>query len=560
MRAILLAVFLLLVPASADAQSGQRKAALIIANGAYAATTQLANPASDGRLVAAAARKAGFDVTLVGDLSNAAFQRALRDFRTKSDGAQVAMVYYAGHGIEGAGKNWLIPVDAELKSDLDLPYEAMDLDRVMESISGAQVRMVVLDACRNNPFGRSWRSSTRAVQRGLAGMEVDDVLVIYAAAPGQTASDGDGANSPFATSLARRLIEPDLPIQLLGGAVRDDVLSATGGSQRPFVSASITGTPIYLVPRAGPGQPYAAVAPPTTDRATLDALTWQGALGAQSVAAFEEYKLQFPNGRFVKLADQNIARLGTVTSQPVSAAPTSATEPTAIVRGYLGLQVQPLSDDVAASLGLPASRGELVQGVEPGQGAATAGLASGDVVVRVDGKEVSPDQTLPFIVANTAPGKRITIEVFRGGRRLAVDALVGTRPSEADLARRETANAAQQPAVAASATVDAPIGDGVIQRALGFAVVGMTPQFAMELGRPDSVGVAITGVDKASDAGAKGLARGDVILSANNAAVANPQELEAALRAAQGSGRSALLLSVSRGSRPPVFLAVKLRQ
>jgi hypothetical protein len=111
--------------------------------------------------------------------------------------------------------------------------------------------MVILDACRNNPFGRSWRSGTRAVSRGLGDIEVDDVLVIYAAAPGQTANDGDGRNSPFATSFAQRLVQPDLPIQLLGGSVRDDVLASTGGSQRPFVSASITGTPVYLVPRTG---------------------------------------------------------------------------------------------------------------------------------------------------------------------------------------------------------------------------------------------------------------------------------------------------------------------
>ena len=212
------------------------------------------------------------------------------------------------------------------KSDLDLPYEAIDLDRVMESISGAQVRMVVLDACRNNPFGRSWRSSTRAVTRGLGGLEVDDVLVIYAAAPGQTASDGDGANSPFATSLARRLVEPDLPVQLLGGAVRDDVLAATGGTQRPFVSASITGTPIYLVARTA-AQPAAVVAAPSQsnfDEATLDALGWQGALGAQSAAAFEEYKAQFPKGRFVRLADQNIAKLRGVEAKP--AAPPSVVQ------------------------------------------------------------------------------------------------------------------------------------------------------------------------------------------------------------------------------------------
>jgi uncharacterized caspase-like protein len=287
---------LFLLGTAASAESSGRKVALIIANGKYTNTSMLVNPGNDAKLVAESAKRAGFEtVTLVNDLSLAQFQRALRDFREKASGAQVAMVYYA----------------------LDLPYEAIDLERVLESVSGAQVRMIVLDACRNNPFGRSWRSATRAVNRGLSGVEMDDFLVIYAAAPGQTASDGDGANSPFATSLARRLTQADLPLQLLGGTVRDDVLAATKGTQRPFVSASITGTPVYLVPRSvaaaanAPAQVAASV-----DEATLDALAWQGALGANSEDAFREYQSQFPKGRFVKLANQNITRINQSTPAP----------------------------------------------------------------------------------------------------------------------------------------------------------------------------------------------------------------------------------------------------
>jgi uncharacterized caspase-like protein len=302
----------------AATESANRKVALIIANGNYANTSTLTNPTNDARLVADSAKRAGFEtVTLATNLSLAQFQRTLRDFREKATGAQVAMVYYAGHGIEGSGKNWLIPVDAALNSDLDLPYEAIDLERVLESVSGAKVRMIVLDACRNNPFGRSWRSATRAVNRGLSGVEVDDVLVIYAAAPGQTASDGDGANSPFATSLAKRLTQADLPLQLLGGTVRDDVLASTGGVQRPFVSASITGTPVYLVPRsAAPVSQAPAQVAASVDEATLDALAWQGALGANSADAFVEYKSQFPKGRFVRLADQNITRINQTAPAP----------------------------------------------------------------------------------------------------------------------------------------------------------------------------------------------------------------------------------------------------
>jgi uncharacterized caspase-like protein len=291
----------LLVPTVAEA----RKVALIIGNGDYANTSRLVNPANDIRIIAASARQAGFDeVTIAADLAVNDFQKAMRDFRAKADGAEVAMVYYAGHGIEAQGKNWLIPTDAQLKSDLDLPYEAINLDRLMESVSGAQIRMVVLDSCRNNPFGRSWRSGTRAVVNGLAGVEADDVLVIFAAAPGQTAADGTSGNSPFATSLAKRLPQPDMPVQLLGGLIRDDVLKATGGSQRPFVSASITGTPVYLVPRTAP-----ASAPASGNRSGLEELLWKGAMAENSVRAFSAYLAEFPAGKYAAQAGENIARL-----------------------------------------------------------------------------------------------------------------------------------------------------------------------------------------------------------------------------------------------------------
>lgn len=307
---VILTACFLLAPTDAEA----RKVALIIGNSDYANTSHLVNPANDIKLVAASARAAGFDdVTVAPDLAVNEFQKAMRDFRLKAEGAEVAMVYYAGHGIEAQGKNWLIPTDAQLKSDLDLPYEAINLDRLMESVSGAQIRMVILDSCRNNPFGRTWRSGTRAVQTGLAGVEADDVLVIFAAGPGQTAADGTGANSPFATSLAKRLPQPDLPVQLLGGAIRDDVLAATGGQQRPFVSASITGTPVYLVPRPG-----------AANRSAMEELMWKGAVADNSISAFKSYLTEFPSGKYAALANGGIARL---TRDPKAPAPTMAAAP-----------------------------------------------------------------------------------------------------------------------------------------------------------------------------------------------------------------------------------------
>ena len=306
-----------------------KRVALVIGNSSYVNTSSLPNPVNDANIVADSARKAGFDDVIVAlDLTINSFQRELRTFREKANGADVAMIYYAGHGMEGQGKNWLLPIDAELKTAFDLPYESINIERMMESVSGARIRMVVLDACRNNPFGNSWASGTRAVTRGLAGFDADGVLVIYAAAPGQTATDGSGFNSPFAKALAKRLPQPDLPLQMLGGAIRDDVLAATGGNQRPFVSASITGTPVYLVrptptkPKpeqvaiAGTRSPAASLS--TANRSTMDALMWRGANAAGSLTAYQAYIKEFPTGLFADLANKNIAQLRGSTGGVVS--------------------------------------------------------------------------------------------------------------------------------------------------------------------------------------------------------------------------------------------------
>jgi len=252
LRKWLFVVLALALPAAAHAGT---RVALVVGNGTYAAAGQLANPLSDARLVGHALRQTGFEVVPMNNATVAQMRAALSSFRQKAQGAEVALVYFAGHGIEANGRNWLLPVDARLASDYDLGFEAIDLDQVLGALTGAQKRIVVLDACRNNPFGQAWKAGSRAVTRGLGRVEVDDVLVMFAAAPGSTASDGTGGNSPFARSLVQRLVQPGLMLQVLPGKVRDDVVAATGGEQKPFVSASISGEEYYLVPGSAPARP-----------------------------------------------------------------------------------------------------------------------------------------------------------------------------------------------------------------------------------------------------------------------------------------------------------------
>jgi serine protease Do len=232
----------------------------------------------------------------------------------------------------------------------------------------------------------------------------------------------------------------------------------------------------------------------------------------------------------------------------------------AIERGYLGVRIQPLSDDLAASLGLARNRGEFVQAVEPGQAAANAGIQSGDVVVRVDGKEVTREQTLSYLVANTAPGTVIPIELIRNGKRMTVRARVASRPSEEELQRQVFDPDDAQGANPFGLQQPQTPGQGVIERSLGISAIPLTPQIAGQIGASaDTRGVVITAVDPNSDAGQKGLTRGDIVLSANYRSVETLAALEEAIRAARSSGRDAILLRVQRRGQPAAYVPIRLR-
>lgn len=233
----------------------ERRIALVIGNSSYQAVSALPNPAKDAELVGEAMRRAGIDTTVVRDLDRAGMVNALKAFAEKADAADWAMIYYAGHGIEVAGTNYLIPVDARLRNERDIQDEAVTLQRLLSATEGAhKLRLVVLDACRNNPFAQQMKmaSATRAVSRGLARVEPGSgTLVVYAAKEGTTADDGDGVNSPFAASFARRVAEPGVEINMTFRLIRQDVMTATGNHQEPFTYGALPPEALYF---AGIGQ------------------------------------------------------------------------------------------------------------------------------------------------------------------------------------------------------------------------------------------------------------------------------------------------------------------
>jgi serine protease Do len=226
-----------------------------------------------------------------------------------------------------------------------------------------------------------------------------------------------------------------------------------------------------------------------------------------------------------------------------------------IQRGYLGVGIQPLDEGSADALGLPKNRGELISRVEPGEGADKAGIKQGDVVVKVAGREVTPDATLSYLVANQKVGARVPMEIIRDGKRQTVNATIGQRPSEERLAA--IGNQDQQGMDPEDEQQSAQAAKGT----LGLAVMPLTPDIARRLGLQTAVrGVVVGSVDPNSDAAAKGLQRGDVILTANSRPTLTPADIATAANSAKAAGRSNVLLQVQRGNGPARFLAVKIAQ
>ncbi|MDF0498684.1 caspase family protein [Bradyrhizobium yuanmingense] len=287
----------------------EKRVALIMGNSAYKNVARLANPANDATLVGGMFRKAGFDtVDIKLDLNGSEMRRALRDFGGKARDAGVAVVYYAGHGIELDGVNYLIPTDATLETDSDVLDETIALDRALFAVEPAkQLRLIILDACRDNPFAKTMKRTiaSRAIGRGLAKVEPTspNTMIAFAAKAGSTASDGDSKNSPFAAALVERLPTPGLDLRKAFGFVRDDVLKNTGYKQEPFVYGSLGGDDVALVP----AKPVATgpQANPDSDIRRDYELALQ--LGTRDV--WTAFLNRYPSGFYTDLAKAQLNRI-----------------------------------------------------------------------------------------------------------------------------------------------------------------------------------------------------------------------------------------------------------
>lgn len=308
--------------------SAERRMALVIGNADYA-VGPLANPVNDAVLIAQALEDAGFELTRHTDLGYRALQRAVIEFARLLGGAggdTVGMVYYAGHAVQAGGENFLIPVDADIRDALDLEIQSLKIDTVMRSLekAGNRLNMVVLDACRNNPFGAMSRSGTR----GLAKIDAPyGTLLAYSTAPGDVAADGSGRNSPYTAALARILRTPGLPVEQVFKQVRISVMERTANRQVPWESSSLTGD-FYFFPETAPEPPSVVAAAPAVDAApnqSAEIAFWNSVAESGDKVQLESYLDAFPQGLYVPLAKAKIAALGKApAAPPPSAAPSAA--------------------------------------------------------------------------------------------------------------------------------------------------------------------------------------------------------------------------------------------
>jgi uncharacterized caspase-like protein len=296
------------------------RVALVIGNGKYINANVLPNPPNDARAIANKLSDIGFDVAFGQDLDRAGMERLVRDFLRKVVPAKVALLYYAGHGLQVDGRNYLVPIDAKLQAPSDLAYETIKLDDILDNLNEpSRANIIILDACRDNPLARSFAarlgaSRSTAVATGLAGYSTlgTGTLIAFSTAPGQVALDGEGQNSPFTQALVKHLATPGLEVRQMLTRVRDDVARATSDRQVPWDNSSLRGdvylgdagnsaaaNPVEAVP-AAPALPAPSGGGPSADE-----VAWGFVKDTRDPAELRRFIEQFPrSGHLVEAAEK----------------------------------------------------------------------------------------------------------------------------------------------------------------------------------------------------------------------------------------------------------------
>jgi hypothetical protein len=328
MRYPTLVLSLICMVFTAGAANAEKRVAFVVGNGTYKNVAALPNPPIDAKAMAGALRNIGFDVVEGTNLTRDKMTEKLLDFGKKAQGADVALFFYAGHGIAISGTNYLLPIDADIKSEMDVKLgAAINIDLTLDqTMSDAKVKLVFLDACRDNPFAAKIKSNSAtrsvSVQTGLAEMKSGEgTLIAFATGPGQTALDGkEGANSPFTRALLANVTQPGVEIQQAMTKVRAQVNEETNKGQLPWGHTNLIGA-VYLNGAPAPAAPGAAAAAPvaiaTAPGSDVELEFWRSIKDSNKPEELNAYLSSYPNGQFKSLA---LARIASLENNPSAAA------------------------------------------------------------------------------------------------------------------------------------------------------------------------------------------------------------------------------------------------
>jgi hypothetical protein len=408
----------------------EKRVALVIGNNAYK-DGRLTAPINDARAMTIALTELGFKVTRLEDVGRVSMHRAIRIFvdeLTRSEA--VGLFYFAGHGAQSKGKNFLIPIDANIEHEDDIELQGVDIQYMLDKFADMRngMNILILDACRNNPFAR------RGVKRpsGLAAIDgPPGTLVAFAAAPGQVAREIQGGNGIYTKNILANIREPGLPVEEVFKRVRFGVLADTGKLQVPWENTSLVRDFYFKGAPAGSGYK-----PSTNDS---EAEAWVNVESSRNIYDFVSFMRRFPQSRY---QSQILARINSILSKLKPAPPTI--QPNELKEflneAYAGFRFRRLNKYSAEHYGLMEPKGVIVVEVERGSFAERAGLLSGDIVTKVNGKSVIVGMDdLEVLRGTILPGEFVEAVVWRNRREVSVSGLAQRVPLEMLMGRIGTA-------------------------------------------------------------------------------------------------------------------------
>jgi uncharacterized caspase-like protein len=492
------------------------RVALVVGNGDYAADIgKLKNPASDAQLMANTLKGLGFEVALVTDADQKTMKRAIREFgqKLRETGPNgIGLFYYAGHGVQVDGENFLLPVGAEIQAEGDVELEAVSASSILSQMqfAGNAVNLVFLDACRNNPLTRSFRSGSR----GLARVDAPrGSFVGYSTAPGDVSVDGETNNSPYAQALVEELNTPGISIEEAHRAVRGKVLAATNQRQTPWDSSSLTGPVVLkqvtMVAPVAPAAPAPAAAEPPAGGSNQQAelLFWDSIKSSDNPATFQAYLTQFPNGVFAGLARAKITELESAGSDPTEtqsaarqiqpAAPEPEVPAPLAVEELSGVYVATKSANVRAA---PATDAKIVAKLAADQAVDATGQVAGGEWLRVSvkgksgfvsGKLMAPSDAAEVDAWNAlksapseAGAKSFIADHPSGHFRPKAEALLAKlQAPKAEKKKAEVTEAAEAPVVTPQPVAPAETQQAAVTPPAGVAIVRIAGGFRDEIER-----------------------------------------------------------------------------